>query len=180
MTSAHSPRPLLAPERAIACLKIIRGGRGLITLGRRTAVGREAAAGGLLQGRGLSRVHAWFLRKLDGTVTVVDADSTNGTMVDGRRIETAELREGSMIQLGADVALMLEYRRLAAEAHCTRLTGREQEVALLVSTGLGDAVIAERLGVSRRTVTTHVSRLLSKLQIGNRLDLIQRAQGLAR
>ncbi len=161
------------------CLKILRGGEGLISLGDNTVVGRGAAGSDLLQGRGLSRMHARFIRKLDGSITVVDAGSTNGVLVDGERVEAATLREGSLIQLG-EVVLQLEFRRLAPDIAQSRLTPREEEVALLVSAGMSDDEIGKHLGVARRTVTTHVSRLLSKLCVASRLELIRRAQGLAR
>ena len=177
-TSVHTPRPLAIPKRALVCLKVLRGGEGLVAIGRNTIVGREAAGAAVLHGQGLSRMHARFMRKLDGSITVVDAGSTNGVFVDGQRVEAATLREGSVIQLGADVVLLLEFRHLAPDIEQSRLTPREQEVALLASTGMSDEAIAQELDVARRTVTTHVSRLLSKLGVANRLELIRRASGL--
>ncbi|MBM7507902.1 ABC transporter substrate-binding protein [Nocardioides sp. 31GB23] len=48
------------------------------------------------------------------------------------------------------------------------LTQRELEVLTLLSGGLGNAEIAERLWASVRTVTTHVERVLGKLQVRSR------------
>ena len=48
------------------------------------------------------------------------------------------------------------------------LTRREQEVLALLATGQTDRQIAHRLGVAHRTATTHVSRVLTKLQLPTR------------
>ncbi len=49
-----------------------------------------------------------------------------------------------------------------------RLSRRETEVLRLVASGLTDAEIAERLNLSRRTVTTHLSSVYSKLGVSSR------------
>jgi NarL family two-component system response regulator LiaR len=48
------------------------------------------------------------------------------------------------------------------------LTERELEVLTLVAQGLGNRDIAERLVISERTASTHVSNILSKLHLANR------------
>lgn len=48
------------------------------------------------------------------------------------------------------------------------LTEREQDVLLLLVQGLPNAEIAERLGLSERTITTHMSHILRKLHVENR------------
>jgi DNA-binding NarL/FixJ family response regulator len=62
-------------------------------------------------------------------------------------------------------------RRGEAEARLAVLTDREREVALLVAGGGANAEIARRLHLSEATVKAHVSRLLTKLDVGNRVQL---------
>ena len=59
------------------------------------------------------------------------------------------------------------------------LTDREREVLVLVADGLGNAAIADRLGISAKTVANHVSMLLTKLQVTDRTQaalLVRRAR----
>jgi DNA-binding CsgD family transcriptional regulator len=51
------------------------------------------------------------------------------------------------------------------------LTPREREVAALVADGLADREIAERLSLSRHTVSQYVKRIYRKLGVGSRVAL---------
>lgn len=52
------------------------------------------------------------------------------------------------------------------------LTRREEEVAALLAQGLSNRHISEELGISERTVTTHVGRILKKLGFRSRSRLV--------
>jgi DNA-binding CsgD family transcriptional regulator len=61
------------------------------------------------------------------------------------------------------------------------LTAREIDVLRLVAQGLTDAQVADRLIISRRTVSTHLSAIYGKLQVNSRSAATRFAveQGLA-
>lgn len=62
-------------------------------------------------------------------------------------------------------------RRADARTRLTRLTGREREVAEAVGQGRSNAEIAAALAMSVPTVKAHVSRLLAKLALNNRVQI---------
>lgn len=64
-------------------------------------------------------------------------------------------------------ALETGLRRAAPQRPLSR---REREILDLLCLRLTDYEIAERLFVSRRTVTTHVSNILAKLDVSNRRE----------
>ncbi|MCO1653428.1 helix-turn-helix domain-containing protein, partial [Pseudonocardia humida] len=58
------------------------------------------------------------------------------------------------------------------------LTPRETEVLALVAAGLANADIAERLFISTKTASVHVSNILGKLQVANRVEAAAAAHRL--
>lgn len=59
----------------------------------------------------------------------------------------------------------------SASAELDQLTSREQEVLLLIARGYTYKEIAARLHLSVKTIETHVSSVLRKLQLSNRNEL---------
>jgi DNA-binding NarL/FixJ family response regulator len=58
------------------------------------------------------------------------------------------------------------------------ISKREYEVLELISSGLSNQEIAEKLFVSTSTVKTHVSNILAKLDAGRRTEAIAKAKQL--
>ena len=75
----------------------------------------------------------------------------------------------------ADRAGGLRTPALARGGGVEPLTAREREVALLAAAGRSSRDIGDRLGLSTRTVDTHLARVYRKLGIAGRADLAQRS-----
>ena len=80
-------------------------------------------------------------------------------------IESAFRREASRLER--------ESAGSARSRALDRLTPREREVASLLSEGLHNRAVAERLGISARTVEVHKARIMEKLGAATIVDLIR-------
>jgi len=56
------------------------------------------------------------------------------------------------------------------------LTNRQREILEFVNRGLSTKEIARSLGISRRTVETHIQNTYSRLQVNNRVQAVNRAR----
>ena len=70
------------------------------------------------------------------------------------------------------------YVRLEASLTRLRLTRRQSQVLSLIASGHSDREIAARLGVSHRTVRTHLDRLLREHGLHSRTEAVARARQL--
>jgi Protein of unknown function (DUF3662)/FHA domain len=78
---------------------LVVAGRRYTLTGPLTVIGRSSACDVALDDASASRRHA-ELRRRGGKTVLVDLDSTNGTLVNGRRVREAPLRAGDRITIG--------------------------------------------------------------------------------
>ena len=89
-----------------------------------------------------------------------------------RAIEAVQEGHAALDPLGTDRVLKRlhemeeEHKQLAFKG----LSDREMEVLYLVAQGLSNADIARELSLSRKTVSHHVSSILAKLGLSNRIE----------
>lgn len=129
----------------------------------------------------------------DGAAQLVDT-STNGTWINGAKVARAfptGLADGDVIALGdarltfralrrgeaTEQALRATIRRLrdgrltvVAGDPLAGLTAREREILALIAQGHSNPAIAERLGLSRRTVEAHVRNIMLELRLPETSD----------
>ncbi len=73
-------------------------------------IGRSEQAEILLDDEGVSRKHAKIVRGQDGSIRIVDLQSTNGTYCDGQQIESRVLKDGDKVQIGNATILKFSYQ----------------------------------------------------------------------
>ncbi len=139
-------------------------------------VGRDPDSTLVLADSGVSRQHVKIVRASDGIYNLVDLDSTNGVLINGVRLEVTVLREGDRIHIGPDAVLRFTYHpdtdQAPSPAEPCPLSKRQLEVARLVCKGLSNAAIGKQLGISARTVTSHLDHIYNRIEIGSRAELV--------
>jgi hypothetical protein len=92
--------PPPAPEPPAPTFSLSFGGKGHALEKPRVVLGRSKEADVRVPDQNVSRRHA-ELRLEDGGYSIVDLGSTNGTIVNGKRVDRARLEEGDRITLGS-------------------------------------------------------------------------------
>ncbi|MDQ3262651.1 MAG: GGDEF domain-containing protein [Myxococcota bacterium] len=111
-TSVHSVQDLLGKARQQNAYLIVISAKSAATVGRmfkldkpEVVLGRSADATLQVEDDGISRKHAKLVLAATGEYQLVDLGSTNGTFLNGTRVEIAELTDGDKIQLGSNTVL---------------------------------------------------------------------------
>jgi diguanylate cyclase (GGDEF)-like protein len=100
-------------EPRAACFIVIAGSQAgrMYKLGRdEVVIGRGQDAAISIQDDGVSRRHASISRLDDGSVSITDLRSTNGTFCNGDRVERRLLQDGDKIQIGTTTILKFSFQ----------------------------------------------------------------------
>jgi len=97
----------------------------------------------------------------------LDASGSAGASAHDRPLERTEDGLGPRPAEQDDPALVARRPKLEE----LPLSARQIEVGRLVATGMTNAAIAEQLGISHRTVTSHLDHIYGRLGIGSRASL---------
>ena len=110
---------------------------------------------------------------LEKTGSVERIGAAIEAVASGTRLFSVEHRQVIQEEIG-DVA-----RRMREMATATStLSRRERQVLGLIGEGLTTRQMARRLGISERTIESHISRLYQKLAVRTRVQALHRAAGL--
>ena len=110
---------------------------------------------------------------LPKTVFVQHVAEAIEMIADGGTVYTDEQERLAVQSLGMMVARLREASRVTAA-----VSERELEVLRLVAQSLSNRQIARRLGVSRKTVESHISNLYRKVGAKTRVEAVARALAL--
>jgi DNA-binding CsgD family transcriptional regulator len=146
----HDPPRLLAAAECYG-----DAGRALLS-----AKALEAAAGEFIDGDDRDQARAAFTR-------AVEIYASLGAATDVARLQTRFRAHG--IRRGPRA------KHRQARSGWDSLTPAEIKIAALVEAGLSNPDIAAKLFLSRRTVGTHVSHILKKLDVHSRIDIAREA-----
>ncbi|HEX7317541.1 MAG TPA: alpha/beta fold hydrolase [Pyrinomonadaceae bacterium] len=155
---------------------------------RRTTSPESAA--GLLEARGVIDVTG-LLGEVRAPTLVLHSRDDYITPIEEGRILAAGIPGAQFVELDSKNHVLLthepaweRFREVVSEFACVgvaadgedpafaALSPREREVLTLITAGLGNAQIAERLSISEKTVRNHVSNLFDKLGLWTRAQAI--------
>lgn len=120
-TIVHSISDLVSPAKTVNAYLIVVSGKTsagkMFKLDRsELVIGRANEADIMLDDEGVSRKHAKVIVRGDGSVQLVDLNSTNGTFNNGEKVDVQALHDGDKIQIGSATILKFSYQDSIDEA----------------------------------------------------------------
>jgi diguanylate cyclase (GGDEF)-like protein len=120
-TMVHSVADLVSDAKNLNAYLIVVSGKTsvgkMFRLDRaEMTIGRGDDTDIVLDDEGVSRRHAKIISRGDGSVQLVDLNSTNGTFNNGTRVEVQPLCDGDKIQIGSATILKFSYQDNLDEA----------------------------------------------------------------
>ncbi len=150
-----------APRQSIrALLTVVNGpniGRVYSVRDGETLLGRGRNVHVRMDDAGASRVHARIVTAESGRYFLEDMQSTNGTFVDGERIERYELTSGKRINIGPNI--IVSFAILDAQAERLARQNYESSVRDPLTKAHNRRYLVERLGAEIAYARRHSSRL---------------------
>jgi two-component system cell cycle response regulator len=152
--------PSASRQATRALLTVVSGpniGRVYSVLEGETLLGRGKDVHVRMDDAGASRSHARIVAADGGRYFLEDLHSTNGTFVDGRRIERAELSSGNRFHIGPNI--VVSFAILDAQAGRLALQNYESSVRDSLTRAHNRRYLVERLASEIAYARRHSSRL---------------------
>jgi diguanylate cyclase (GGDEF)-like protein len=139
--------------------------------GEEMIIGRGKEAQVRIDDAGASRAHARVLQAADGSYVVEDLASTNGTFVDGVRVQRATLESGDRIHIGPNV--VVSFAIVAAQAEHVAQQLYESSVRDPLTRAYNRRYLVERLASEfayARRHKTHLALMVLDLDLFKRVN----------
>lgn len=157
-------------------------------------VGRRPGSHLVISDPHVSQTHA-RIRRSSGAILIEDLGSTNGTFVNGEPVVgPLALRHGDVVRFGSVDVRFEDRASQMIQGESTEvmersddddpllerpvLSPRQSEVLGYLKQGLTNPQIAERLGVTERTVKAHCQEVYDRLGVPNRTAAVDAAHRL--
>ena len=117
------------PKDTNGCMTLrVVAGRDMLSFvilkpGVQILIGRDESADLRLQDRAVSSRHAVVNYFENGNINIIDIGSTNGTLVNGARIQNCPLNDGDYLEIG-DASLRLSWQSMSEVMHQQRVLER--------------------------------------------------------
>jgi diguanylate cyclase (GGDEF)-like protein len=175
-TAVLAPTSMRSAQRAT--LMVIAGSAAGKVYGIETdnfIVGRGKDSHLALADTGISRTHCAVIRDSTGKYFIKDLGSTNGTLINGVRVDRVELRAGDRFQIGAEAVLQFGFFDAAEEGLVNQLY--ESATRDPLTRALNRRAFQERLIAEVSYAVRHRERLVGMLLDIDRFKTVNDTHG---